>query len=253
MARLALHDVTVEFPLYDADARSMKRFTIGNALGGTVRMHGAVPTVTALDRLDLELRDGDRVALVGPNGAGKSTLLRTLAGIYAPSRGRRIAEGRITPLLSVSTGLDLDATGLENILLIGMHLDIPPAEMRSHVDEIVAWTQLGAFIAAPLRTYSAGMIMRLAFAAVTARPPDILLLDEWLGLGDADFQMKAYERMGAFVGGTSILVLASHSRDILRNWCTSAIALDDGRISACGAIDGIVPAASQALPSGFRA
>jgi len=230
MARLQLRGVSVEMPIYHASARSIRKAALSGAFARRFRNDRARPTVAALTDVDLDLKDGDRLALIGANGAGKSVLLRTMAGVYAPRKGTITRTGRLTPLLSHGTGLDLAATGLENIMLIAMHLDIPPSEMRSRVDEIVEWTQLGPFIGAPLRTYSAGMMVRLAFAASTSFAPDILLIDEWLGFVDPAFQQKAHRRMADFVRGSNILVLASHSSELVTLWCDTAVRLDGGRI-----------------------
>ncbi len=230
MARLKLSGVTVEMPIYHASARSIRKAALAGAFARRLRADGSRPTVTALADVDLDLKDGDRLALIGANGAGKSVLLRTMAGVYAPLKGTIQRSGRLTPLLSHGTGLDMAATGLENITLIAMHLDLPPSEMRSRIDEIVDWTELGPFIGAPLRTYSAGMIVRLAFAVSTSFAPDILLIDEWLGFVDPAFQQKAHRRMTDFVRGSNILVLASHSSELITLWCDSAIRLDGGRI-----------------------
>ena len=244
MAGLSLRSVTVDFPIYHASRRSMRRLAIPSRLGRRLDVESGRATVRALDSISLTLGEGDRLAVVGPNGAGKTTLLKAMAGVYEPLAGEIVRQGRITPLLGLGMGLDMDATGIENILLLGMHLDIHPREMRGHVDEIVEWTELGAFIHAPLRTYSAGMVMRLAFAASTAKAPEILLMDEWLGLGDADFQQKAYERMVSFVVGSSMLVLASHSAALLEGWCTRAVRLESGRIVAEGAVSELLGAAA---------
>jgi ABC-type polysaccharide/polyol phosphate transport system ATPase subunit len=241
MAVLRLSDVTVDFPLYHASARSIRRTSLRGALGRRIDAHGWQASVRALDNVSLDLTDGDRLALIGANGAGKTTLLRTMAGVYEPCRGRVLRSGQLATLLSFGMGINVDATGRENIALLGMYLGIPTAQMRALFDEIVDWTELGAFIEAPLRTYSAGMIVRLAFAVSTAVPPDILLMDEWLGLSDADFQMKAYERMAKFVGGSAILVLASHSAPMLENWCNSAVRLESGRVVAQGSVRELLP------------
>jgi ABC-2 type transport system ATP-binding protein/lipopolysaccharide transport system ATP-binding protein len=164
-----------------------------------------------------------------------------MAGVYAPLSGTIARSGRVTPLLSIGMGLQPEATGHENIILLGMHLDIPPREMRTRVDEIVDWTELGAFIEAPLKTYSAGMVVRLAFAVSTCFRPEILLMDEWFGVADASFQAKAYERMASFIGGSSVLVLASHSADLLERWCNKAVRLDGGRIVERGEVRALVP------------
>ena len=218
----------------------MRRLALPRRLGGRLDVTGGRATVRALDSVTLSLAEGDRLAVVGPNGAGKSTLLRAMAGVYEPLAGEVDRIGRVTPLLSIGMGLDMDASGIENILLLGMHLDIHPREMRGHVEEIIDWTELGPFAHAPLRTYSAGMVMRLAFAASTAKAPEILLMDEWLGVGDAAFQQKAYDRMAAFVGGSAILVLASHSEALLAGWCTRAVRLESGKIAAEGRVADLV-------------
>lgn len=236
MARISLSGVSIDFPIYHASARSMRRFALGKALGRNLDLSGAVASVRALRDVDLDVREGDRLALVGANGAGKSTLLRTMAGVYEPVRGTVVRTGRLCALLSLGMGLNMESTGRDNIALLAMHLDIPPRDIRPHVEEIVEWTELGPFIEAPLRTYSAGMISRLAFAVSTAIAPEILLLDEWLGIGDSDFQQKAYQRMAAFVGGSSLLVLASHSTELLEAWCNRAVRLDSGRIVADGPV-----------------
>jgi lipopolysaccharide transport system ATP-binding protein len=240
VARLDLDGVSVVFPIYHASARSMRRFALKGALGRRIQLNERVPSVLALSDIDLKLRDGDRLAIVGANGAGKTTLLRTAAGIFPPAAGRVTRVGRITPLLGLGTGVNLAATGLENIFLLGMHLDIAPPRLKVAVDEIVAWTELGPFIGAPLRTYSAGMIARLAFAVSTAFPADILVIDEWLGLADAEFRTKAYERMAGFVHGASIILLASHYRALLEAWCNRAVQLEDGRLVADGPLDAVL-------------
>jgi ABC-type polysaccharide/polyol phosphate transport system ATPase subunit len=245
MAMIRLSDVHVEFPIYHASSRSIRRSALDGAFGRRFDVSGRRASVTALDGIDLEAADGDRLALIGPNGAGKSLLLRTIAGIYAPARGKVTVEGRVRPLLSYGIGMDMAATGFENIYLLGMHLDVPPAAVRRRIDEIVSWTELGPFIHAPLRTYSAGMIMRLTFAVSTAFPAEILLLDEWLALVDAEFQNKAQQRMSAFIGEANILVLASHSAAILELWCNRAVRLAGGRVVGRGSVRDMI---EQAMP-----
>lgn len=245
MARVALHGVEVAFPIYHGSARSLRRHLVDTAISRVLVRGGSRPVVRALSGVDLTLDEGDRLALIGMNGAGKTTLLRTIAGIYPPQSGSIASDGRIMPLLGLGMGLNPEVTGRENILLLGMHLDVPPREMRPHVDEIIDWTELGAFIDAPLRTYSAGMVLRLAFAVSTAVPREILLLDEWLGVGDAAFQLRAYERMARFVGSANILLLASHSHELLRTWCNRAIRLDAGTIVARGSVDEVLGAAHE--------
>lgn len=184
----------------------------------------------ALSAINLTIDDGDRVGLVGPNGAGKSTLLRLMGGIYHPHRGHVLRQGRTVALLSLGMGIDMDLTGRQNIPLLAMHLSIHPRLIRAQAEEVIEWTELGAFIDAPLRTYSSGMLLRLMFAVSTMVPPEILLLDEWLGIGDERFQLKAYERIGSYVDQTRITVIASHSPEIRERWCNRIVTLANGSV-----------------------
>lgn len=237
MAFLRLRDLAVEFPIYQGGSRSLKKSLLARTTQGNLARdaHDRV-NVVALSNIDLDIEDGDRLAVMGANGAGKSTLLKVLAGIYEPTRGRVYASGRVSALLTASVGLDPEATGRENIVLRGMYMDIHPREMRPRVDEIAEFTGLGYHIDLPVRTYSSGMVIRLCFAIATSIRPEILLMDEWLAAGDAGFLAKARERMDSFVGRSRILVLASHSIPILEEWCNRAILLDGGRIAASGSV-----------------
>ena len=237
MAHLTLRNVSLSFPIYHGGARSLKRAVLAAAMPGNLkaRDHGRV-TVSALKDINLDLRAGDRLALIGANGGGKTSLLKLMGGIYVPQEGVVETEGNLRILLSTTLGMSVNATGWENILLMGLHMKIRPAEMRGHYAEIAKWSALGTYLDAPVRTYSAGMLARLAFATATCFSPDILLLDEWLGVGDRDFQANAQERLKSFVGGTSIVVLASHSLPLVEAWCNKAILLENGRITAQGSV-----------------
>ena len=183
--------------------------------------------------------------IIGPNGAGKTTLLKVLAGIYEPSRGRIASSGRVTALLDATVGLNPDATGRENIILRGMYMDIHPREMRRRVDEVAAFTELGDYLDMPVRTYSSGMMIRLAFGVSTCIPPEILVMDEWLAAGDANFLAKAQKRMEEFVRDANILVLASHSLPLLKDWCNRGILLQHGKIEMVGTIEDAISAYQQ--------
>jgi len=200
-----------------------------------------------LRRVGFEVAPGECVAVLGRNGAGKTTLLRVLAGIYAPTSGEFHSSGKVSALLDVSVGLNPEATGRENIILRGMYMNIHPREMRARVDDIAAFTELGAYLDMPTRTYSSGMMIRLGFAVSTCIPPEILVMDEWLSAGDARFLDKAQKRMEQFVGSSNILVLASHSVDLLRNWCNRGILLQHGRVAAQGDINDVVAAYQDML------
>jgi homopolymeric O-antigen transport system ATP-binding protein len=243
---LRARNLSVEFPIYQGGSRSLKKAllagaTLGN-LGTDVRDR---LNILALNNIDLEIRAGERLALIGQNGAGKSTLLKVLAGIYAPTRGHFWSSGKISALLTASVGLDPDATGRENIILRGAYMDIHPREMRTHIDEIAEFTGLGPYLDMPVRTYSAGMMIRLSFSASTCVSTDILLMDEWLAAGDEAFLAKAEKRMKDFVHRANILVLASHSIPILKEWCNRAILLKQGRITAMGSVDEVTAAYHQ--------
>jgi ABC-2 type transport system ATP-binding protein/lipopolysaccharide transport system ATP-binding protein len=238
MAFLRLRDLWVEFPIYQGGSRSLKKSLLAKTTQGNLAKDARDRvTVVALSDINLDIEHGDRLAVLGANGAGKSTLLKVLAGIYEPARGRLHAAGRVSALLTASVGLDPEATGRENIVLLGMYMDIHPREMRARSDEIAAFTELGYHLDLPVRTYSAGMMIRLCFAVATSVLPDILLMDEWLAAGDASFLSKARKRMEDFVSGSSILVLASHSIPILQDWCNRAILLDHGKIAAMGDVN----------------
>jgi ABC-2 type transport system ATP-binding protein/lipopolysaccharide transport system ATP-binding protein len=237
MAFVQLRDVSVEFPVYNVGSRSLKKLLLNTtALGNIAKDAHDRITVQALSEVSLDLDHGDRLALIGVNGAGKSTLLKVLAGIYEPTRGRVHASGRVSALLTASVGLNPDATGRENIVMRGMYMDVHPREMRARVDEVADFTELGHYLDMPVRTYSAGMLIRLCFAVATAIPPEILLMDEWLAAGDELFLAKARLRMQHLITGSSIMVLASHSMGLLQEWCNRAILLEGGRIVASGSV-----------------
>src|SRR5689334_18525516 len=190
--------------------------------------------VRALDHVSLKLNHGDRVGFIGHNGAGKSTMLRVLAGIYQPSQGLISINGRVSPLFNTSPGMDADDTGYENIVTCGLMLGMTRAEIERKLPEIEAFTELSDYLALPVRTYSSGMLVRLGFAIATAIDPEILLLDEGLGAGDARFAKRAAKRVEALIGRSSIMVLASHSDELIRQMCSRAILLEHGHVVADG-------------------
>jgi ABC-2 type transport system ATP-binding protein/lipopolysaccharide transport system ATP-binding protein len=240
VAFVRLRDVSVEFPVYSGGSRSLRKLLLHTTTQGNIGKDARDRiSVLALGDVNLDIRHGDRLALVGVNGAGKTTLLKVLAGIYEPTRGAIYASGRVSALLTATVGLDAEATGRENIVMRGMFMDVHPRRMRAHIDEIAEFTELGYYIDMPVRTYSAGMVIRLCFAVATAFPPEILLMDEWLAAGDAGFLAKAHQRIEQFVAGSSILVLASHALPLLKEWCNRAILLDQGHIVASGSVDEI--------------
>ena len=242
MPPVSVNNVTIDFPIYGSASRSL-RHTLFGRTGGLVRHEGARQqrvVVRALDRVSFELEHGDRLGLIGHNGAGKSTLLKVLAGVYWPDSGSVRIEGRISPLFTSAPGLDLEDSGYENIRTCGMFLGMKPEEIERKAPDIAEFSELGEYLDLPVRTYSAGMLTRLCFAIATSIDPDILLLDEGFGTGDARFAARAADRMQALIQRTRILVLASHSDVMIQNMCNKAALMEKGQIVALGPIDDIL-------------
>lgn len=249
MASVTLDSVSVDFPIYHINARSLKKELIRFTTGGTLsRNERRCVVVKALDNISLQLQDGDRVGILGHNGAGKSTFLRVLANIYEPTRGQITVQGKVSPLLDVMLGIDPESTGYENILLRGLLLGLTRKEILSKVDEIAAFTELGDYLSVPIRTYSSGMMMRLAFAVATSIQPDILIMDEVIGVGDAKFITKASQRLDNLIENSNIVVLASHSEEIVRKICNKVIVLECGRVREMGNITDVLGESKEALP-----
>jgi ABC-type polysaccharide/polyol phosphate transport system ATPase subunit len=190
----------------------------------------------ALNDVNLTINEGDRIALIGRNGAGKSTLLRVLAGIYQPTEGQIQIDGTISSLLEINVGLHEEATGRENIIMIGLLMGQTKRQMLDKLPSIEEFTELREFLNAPVRTYSTGMRLRLVFAIVTSIEPDILLLDEAIGVGDQIFLEKAQKRLEKLIEKSNILVLASHSSLILQRFCNKALVMHQGHNVYCGGV-----------------
>ena len=230
MAHIVFDHVSVDFPIYNAKNRSLKNTVMQAATGGKVSFGAEGTIVRSLDDVSFTLQDGDRVGLVGHNGAGKSTLLRTLSRVYEPTSGYAQIEGEIGSLVDISLGIDAEATGRENIFIRGALLGLRRKEIEKRFDEIVEFSDLGSFVDMPVRTYSSGMHLRLAFAVATIIRPEILLMDEWLSVGDAAFNAKAEARLTELVQSSRILVLASHSRELIEKTCNRALWFEHGKL-----------------------
>ncbi len=234
MTHMMGFNVSVAFPLYHSDARSLKKVVFAAASSRFAQDHRNRSVVQALRDISFTLRSGDRLGLVGANGSGKTTLLRALSGIYQPTSGSISIEGRVTSVLDPGQGMNSDMTGRENIRLRGYFLDLPKVEIARLEANIEDFSELGEFLDLPVRNYSSGMVVRLAFSMATAIHPEILLMDEWILAGDAAFMEKATARIEAMVRRADILVLASHSAEILAKWCNRLIWLDQGKVRADG-------------------
>jgi ABC-type polysaccharide/polyol phosphate transport system ATPase subunit len=242
MARVVLEKVRVDFPIYGSYQRSLRIAIFDRATGGLIQREGKHKTrvvVRALTDVSMTIEEGDRVGLIGHNGCGKSTLLKVIAGIYEPITGRLMVEGRVTPLFDVMPGLDLEDTGYENLLTSGMLLGLTREQIESKLPEIEEICELGEYLSLPVRTYSAGMTTRLGFALVMALEPGVLLMDEGFGTGDLRFAERAVQRMDDFIGRSRIIVLASHSDEMIRSMCNKAALLQEGRLLAFGPVDAI--------------
>jgi homopolymeric O-antigen transport system ATP-binding protein len=230
-----VRNASVEFPIFDAKTRSLKKTVLGlGKAGGRIGTDSKVPVIEALRDITVSLQHGDRVALVGHNGAGKTTLLRLLSGIYEPTRGSSRIVGKIAPIFDLAVGMDPEISGYENIVIRGLFLGMTRRQMEGKVEEIAEFTELGDYLSMPLRTYSTGMRVRLALGVVTSIDPEILLLDEGIGAVDAEFLAKARDRLHDLVKRSGILVFASHSDEFLRELCDTAIWLDHGQIREQG-------------------
>lgn len=233
--KISLQNVCVDIPVFNSQGRSLKKTVIGIATGGKIGLTETGKTIIrSLNDINLDILPHERIGLIGHNGAGKSTLLRVLSRVYTPSSGKAIIEGKIGSLIDISLGIDGEATGIENIFLRAALLGIPKKEVERAMPEIIEFTQLGQFIEMPVRTYSTGMHMRLAFAVSTMISPDILLMDEWLSVGDEAFQHKAEERLNQLIERSNVLVIASHSRKLIERCCTRVLWLEHGKIKLDG-------------------
>ena len=229
--KLIAENLTVEFPIYENSHRSLKKKVLNMTTGGRIGSDaGKNPVVRALDNLSFKIEEGDRIGLVGHNGSGKTTLLRVLTGVYSPVYGKLETNGRIASLLDVSMGLDPDATGFENIYIKGLMDGLSSRLIRSKIDEIADFTELGDYLNLPVKTYSSGMMLRLAFSISTSIEADIIIMDEWLSVGDASFNKKASIRLDALIDNSSILVLASHDPELINNVCNRIIHMEHGKI-----------------------
>jgi lipopolysaccharide transport system ATP-binding protein len=243
MTSIQLRNVSVEFPIYNSPSRSLKNRVLNIATGGKIeRKTDRLVIVSGLDDISLSFREGDRIGLIGHNGSGKTTLLRVLSGIYIPTQGEAIINGACISLINISLGIDPDATGYENIRLRAAMMGMSPREISEKIEEIAEFSGLGDFLEVPFRTYSSGMQLRLAFATSTAVRPEILIMDEWLSTGDENFKDRANQRMTELVDSTKILVLASHSRELLSRNCNRVVWLDHGRVKMDGSPEEVLSA-----------
>jgi lipopolysaccharide transport system ATP-binding protein len=231
MAYISLINIGLDIPIFNPGTRSLKKRLIQEIAGGNLYQSDQGPVVVrALQNINLEFKHGDRVGILGHNGSGKSTLLRVLSGIYKPTSGQVTINGHVAPLIDISLGIDSEATGQENIFMRGALLGLSKKQINEQLEEIIEFSELGDFIDMPVRTYSSGMHLRLAFSVSTVIRPEILIMDEWLSVGDESFKHKVESRMRKLVDSTSILIIASHSKELMLQTCDRIIWLEHGYV-----------------------
>jgi ABC-type polysaccharide/polyol phosphate transport system ATPase subunit len=241
MARVVFKDVNVSFPVFTSQTRSIKA-AVFTRLGGALGAHNDTVVVHALRNITLELGDGDRLGLVGHNGAGKTSFLRVVAGVYPPRSGDALIEGRVSSFTDLTLGMEPEATGWQNIVFRCVFLGLTFAEARALAPSIGAFSELGDYLDLPVRTYSSGMYVRLAFAISTAVQPDIVVMDEMIGTGDQDFIAKARKRLTEVLEKSRILVLASHDDDIIQSFCNMVLWLEKGQVHMLGPVGDVMGA-----------
>lgn len=245
MASISLKNVSLRYPIYEQKARSAKQMLL-TRLGGSISTHEDIVVVDALRNVNLELRDGDRLGIVGHNGAGKTTLLRVLAEVYEPQGGEVVVEGKSSSLVDITLGMDPEATGWDNIIFRCIFMGQTHKKALELSPSIAEFSELGEYLDMPVRTYSSGMFMRLAFAVTTSIYPDILIMDEMIGAGDARFLDKAVERVTKMMEYTKIVVVATHSNFTISRFCNKVLWMDKGQVRAFGPAEEVLPLFEEA-------
>ena len=248
MTSIFLDSVYLDYPIYEVGSRSIRNSALKITTGGMLQhKQGRVVSVSALRNVSLRLKEGDRLALLGPNGSGKSTLLRVIAGLYEPTAGECIVEGDISTLFNLSLGLDADATGYENIAFACYARGFSYSAVKNIKDDVAEFSELGDFLDLPIRTYSAGMLTRLMFGVATSVQSPVLLIDEIFGAGDSAFMHKAEARMNDLLGGSSIVVFATHSTELARQFCNLGMFLEHGEIVSFGKYEDVLAIYDEAV------
>ncbi len=244
MNAVELKNISIDYHLDSEDSYSFKN-AILNFYAKAQKP--AAKVYRAIDNLSLNIKKGEKVGFIGLNGAGKTTLLRTIAGIFHPTSGEVIVNGAVSPLLDFHTGFEDHLTGIENIMIRLMFLGLSKQEASQKLPEIIEFSELGDFIYQPIRAYSAGMNLRLAFATSTSIEPEILIADEVIGTGDVQFAIKAKKRLNDFLSKECTLILSSHSMELIRDYCSRIVWLRHGKIVADGAVDDVIEEYNRSL------
>lgn len=222
---IEVNDVTMTFRMANDRVTGLKEYFV-QLLKGNLKY----TEFTALDHVSFKVNKGEVVGLIGHNGAGKSTMLKVISGILQPTSGSVKVYGNVVPMLELGSGFDFDMTGAENIYLNGAILGYQEKFIKSKYDEIVEFSELQRFLNVPLRNYSSGMIMRLAFSIATVVHPEILIVDEILSVGDANFQEKSRKRMLELMSGGTTVLFVSHDINQIESMCDRVVWLDQGKL-----------------------
>jgi ABC-type polysaccharide/polyol phosphate transport system ATPase subunit len=241
VARVNLRRVVVEFPIINASSRSLQ-VRLYQALGGRLTSHHRTVVIRALDGIDLELNDGDRLGLIGHNGSGKTTLLRVLARVYPPVYGSAEIKGSISSFTDITLGMDPESTGWDNIIFRCVFMGLSFQEAKRLSPAIGEFSELGSYLDLPTRSYSSGMYLRLAFAISTSINPDILIMDEMISAGDLQFMEKAKRRLHEIIGKANILAFASHDLPMIQSTCNKVVWLEHGVVKRMGPPEAVVKA-----------
>ncbi|MEM8811179.1 MAG: ATP-binding cassette domain-containing protein [Pseudomonadota bacterium] len=247
MPSIRVSNVCIDYPIYQGSGRSLRHTLFMNPIksaiagakhvGGTITRDEKGIIVRSLDEISFAIDAGERVGLVGQNGAGKSTLLRALAGIYEPNQGSIETDGKVVTFFNTTEGLSPEATGREMIETRGVLLGLSARKRAIMAEDVIEFCELGDYLEMPVRTYSSGMLVRLSFAIATSITADVLLFDELIGAGDARFYEKAKTRLETFIETASIMVVATHSRDILHKWCSRCFLMEHGKLITDGPVE----------------
>lgn len=242
MNRIVLDNVSVEMPIYTSHGRSLRVALMRHAVGGNVssRKRDDIVVVRALDRVSVTFEDGQRIGIIGGNGAGKTTLLRVCAGVYPPTAGTATINGAVSALTDLTLGMDFEASGYENIVIRSILMGRTRQQANAIVSDVETFTELGQYLSLPIRTYSSGMLLRLGFAIATATSPNILIMDEMIGVGDAAFVDKALARIESVMSEADVFLLASHNEKLIRQMCRRVIWMKEGKIFADGPVEQVM-------------
>ena len=243
-AEIQLDNVHLRFHVRRAKRVSFKEYLVN---GLFLKSSNAPMEVHALRGVSMHLKEGDRLGIVGHNGAGKSTLLKTMAGVYPPTEGTRKVTGRVSSLFDITVGFEIESSGRDNIRFRSYMLGETPRTVDAKMNEIAEFSELGRFLDMPMKYYSAGMMIRLAFSVASSMNPEVLLIDEALSAGDMNFQIKAKQRVRDLIRTARLMVLISHDMHAIRELCTTAAWMEQGQVKMVGTCDEVIDAYQEAM------